>query len=58
MAKAVVSFLETLKPAIPRIRKLYGQIKPNIQSGGCQEGAFSWRYQLSPVFTQSPEPMA
>ena len=46
-----------MKAAIPRTIKLYGQIIPNIKSGGCHLGEFRLRYQSSPVFTQKPEPI-
>ena len=39
-------------------KKLYGQINPKTKSGGCHDGAFKDLYQLSPVFTQKPEPIA
>ena len=58
MTNVVLKRCEIFTAATPKTTKLYGQIKPKIKSGGCQTGGFNDRYQLSPVLTQSPEPMA
>ena len=50
--------LVTITAATARTMKLYGQMIPNTKSGGCHDGALRVRYQLSPVLTQTPEPMA
>lgn len=44
--------------AIPRTMKLYGQMIPKTNPGGCHDGLLMLAYQLSPVLTQRPEPMA
>ena len=49
--------LATITAATARTMKLYGQMIPNMKSGGCHDGALRVRYQLSPVLTQAPEPM-
>ena len=47
----------TRTDAIPMTIKLYGQITPKIKLGGCHDGLLRLAYQLSPVFTQRPDPM-
>ena len=55
--EALVDLLATMMADTARTMKLYGQMIPNMKSGGCHDGALSVRYQLSPVLTQAPEPM-
>ena len=43
---------------MPRIIKLYGQINPKIELGGCQGGRFNEAYQPGAEETQIPEPKA
>ena len=38
-----------------RTTKLYGQIRPKIQLGGCQAGCSSPRYQEPLLLTHTPE---
>ena len=52
-----MDLLATMMADTARTMKLYGQMIPNMKSGGCHDGALSVRYQLSPVLTQAPEPM-
>jgi len=53
-----VSEFETRTAAMPRIMKLYGQIRPKTKSGGCHGGRFSDEYQPGELLVQIPEPSA
>jgi hypothetical protein len=49
---------EIANAEIPNTTKLYGQIIPKTQSGGCHDGRRSERYQAELLLTQIPAPIA
>ena len=56
--KVLESLRATMNEVTPSIKKLYGQMTPNTQSGGCQNGRLSEKYQGELLLTQNPEPAA
>ena len=58
MTNVLDSLCATTNEVTPSIMKLYGQMTPNTQSGGCQNGRFSEKYQGELLLTQNPEPVA
>ncbi len=58
MTSDLVNIFEIRKAEIPNTIKLYGQIKPNTKSGGCQLGLLRDVYQPGELFTHIPDPTA
>ena len=58
MTRADTAFHAMTEPTTPMATKLYGQISPKIQGGGCHAGLSSARYHVLPVETHAPDPTA